>query len=91
MAKKLTNKEQSALGYLDSLVSIEYLNVRKDRKSDSATVDFEGFADLNDIADAIASHDAEVRDKALTLTDSELAIAEGASESHKGTIDSLSD
>lgn len=29
----------------------------------------------------LAAHDAEVRDKALTLTDDELAIAEGAYES----------
>lgn len=31
---------------------------------------------------SLAAHDADVRDKALTLTDDELAIAEGAYESH---------
>jgi hypothetical protein len=30
----------------------------------------------------LAAHDADVRDKALTLTDDELATAEGAYESH---------
>ena len=31
--------------------------------------------------ESLAAHDADVRDKALTLTDDELAIAEGAYES----------
>ena len=67
MAKKLTDKEQSGLDYLDSLVSIEYLNVRKDKKAESATINFEGFADLNDIADTIAAHDAEVLQRAMAM------------------------
>ena len=60
MAKKLTDKEQWALGYLDSLVSIEYLDVRKNKKADSATVGFEGFAYLNDIADTVIARDAKM-------------------------------
>ena len=44
----------------------------------------ENYAVLNDMAFNrwLAAHDAEVRDKALTLTDDELAIAEGAYESY---------
>lgn len=68
MTKKLTDKEQWALDYLDSLVSIEYLNVRKNKKADSATVDFEGFADLNDIADTVIARDAKVIQQAMVET-----------------------